>query len=248
MLEAAAAGVWQVPAGECRAQNGFVVHSASGRKLAFGNLAKLAATMPVPDQVRLKERKDWRYIGKPHPIVDLEDIVRGRAIYGIDVVSPGMKYASIERCPVYGGKVKSFDAKAALSVGGVERVVEIPATPMPSGFKPLGGVAVIANDTWSAQQGRQRLKINWDYGPNAVYDTETYRAELEATARQPGKVVRNNGSKVRLGGLFRTASGARADGSTQCGRALGCQQLRDLGADATSGTSAPDRRSGARSE
>jgi isoquinoline 1-oxidoreductase beta subunit len=196
MLEAAAAGVWQVPAGECQAQNGFVVHSASGRKLAFGNLAKLAATMPVPpsNQVRLKDRKDWRYIGKPHPIVDLEDIVRGRAIYGIDVVIPGMKYASIERCPVYGGKVKSFDAEAALSIAGVERVVEIPATPMPSGFKPLGGVAVIANDTWSAQQGRQRLKINWDYGPNAVYDTETYRAELEATARQPGKVVRNNGN------------------------------------------------------
>jgi isoquinoline 1-oxidoreductase beta subunit len=196
MLEAAAAGVWQVPAGECQAQNGFVVHSASGRKLAFGNLAKLAATMPVPpsNQVRLKDRKDWRYIGKPHPIVDLEDIVRGRAIYGIDVVIPGMKYASIERCPVYGGKVKSFDAEAALSIAGVERVVEIPATPMPSGFKPLGGVAVIANDTWSAQQGRQRLKINWDYGPNAGYDTETYRAELEATARQPGKVVRNDGN------------------------------------------------------
>ena len=90
MLEAAAAGIWQVPAGECRAQNGFVVHSASGRKLAFGNLAKLAATMPVPpsNQVRLKDRKDWRYIGKPHPIVDLKDIVRGRAIYGIDVVIP----------------------------------------------------------------------------------------------------------------------------------------------------------------
>ena len=195
MLETAAARAWNVPAAECRAQTGFVVHASSGRKLGFGDLAKLAALMPVPppDQVRLKDRKDWRYIGKPHATVDLEDIVRGRATYGIDIVVPGMKYASIERCPVYGGKVKSFDAKDALTVAGVERVVEIPATPLPSGFKPLGGVAVIANNTWSAQQGRQRLKIEWDYGPNAGHDSTGYRAELEATAREPGKVVRSHG-------------------------------------------------------
>ena len=120
MLEAAAAQTWKVPADECRAQNGLVGHAPSGRKLSFGDLAKLAATMPVPpaSQVRLKDRKDWRYIGKPHPVVDLKDIVRGRATYGIDMVLPGMKYASVERCPVYGGKVKSFDAKAALSVAG----------------------------------------------------------------------------------------------------------------------------------
>jgi isoquinoline 1-oxidoreductase beta subunit len=195
MLEAAAAQTWNVPADECRAQNGLVGHAPSGRKLSFGDLAKLAATMPVPppSQVRLKDRRDWRYIGKPHPIVDLKDIVRGRATYGIDVVVPGMKYASIERCPVYGGKVKSFDAKDALSVTGVERVVEIQATPMPSGFKPLGGVAVIANNTWSAQQGRQSLKIEWEYGPNAGHDSAAYRAELEATAKEPGKIVRNHG-------------------------------------------------------
>src|ERR1700720_1129153 len=195
MLETAAAQTWDIPAGDCQAQNGFVVHTPSGRKLAYGDLAKVAATMPVPpsNQVRLKDRKDWRYIGKPHAIVDLKDIVQGRATYGIDVVIPGMKYASVERCPVYGGKVKSFDAKDALQVAGVERVVEIPATPMPSGFKPLGGIAVIANNTWSAQQGRQRLKIEWDYGPNAGDDSDAYRAELEATAKEPGKVVRNHG-------------------------------------------------------
>jgi isoquinoline 1-oxidoreductase beta subunit len=122
MLETAAAQTWSVPLGECQAQNGFVVHATSGRKLSFGDLAKLAAAMPAPpaDQVRLKDRKDWRYIGKPRAIVDLKDIVRGRATYGIDVVLPGMKYASVERCPVYGGKVKSFDPKDALSVAGVE--------------------------------------------------------------------------------------------------------------------------------
>ena len=195
MLEAAAAQTWNVPVGECRAQNGFVAHAPSGRKLVLwrsrqtrGDDAGAAA-----DQVRLKDRKDWRYIGKPRPIVDLKDIVRGRATYGIDVVIPGMKYASVERCPVYGGKVKSYDPKDALSVAGVERVVEIPATPMPSGFKPLGGIAVIANNTWSAQQGRQHLKIEWDYGPNAGHDSAAYRAELEATAKEPGKVVRNHG-------------------------------------------------------
>jgi isoquinoline 1-oxidoreductase subunit beta len=195
MLETVASQTWNVPAGECRAQAGFVMHAGSGRKLAFGDLAKLAALMPVPpaDQVRLKDRKDWRYIGKPRAVVDLKDIVRGRTTYGIDAVVPGMKYASIERCPVYGGRVKSFDPKDALSVAGVERVVEIPATPIPSGFKPLGGVAVIASNTWSAQQGRQRLKIEWDYGPNAGHDSTAYRAELEATAREPGKVVRNHG-------------------------------------------------------
>jgi len=195
MLETAAAQTWNVPVGECQAQNSFVAHAASGRKLSFGDLAKVAAAMAVPPlrQVRLKDRKDWRYIGKAHPVVDLTDIVRGRATYGIDVVVPGMKFASIERCPVYGGKVKSFDPKDTLSVAGVERVVEIPATPMPSGFKPLGGVAVIANNTWSAQQGRQRLKIEWDYGPNAGHDGTAYRAELEVTAREPGKVVRNEG-------------------------------------------------------
>jgi isoquinoline 1-oxidoreductase beta subunit len=195
MLETAAAQTWNAPASECRAQNSFVVHDPSGRKLPYGQLAPLAAALPAPppDQIRLKDRKDWRYIGKPHPIVDLEDIIRGRATYGIDVVIPGMKYASIERCPVYGGKVKSYDPKDALSVAGVESVVEIPATPMPSGFKPLGGIAVIADNTWSAQQGRQRLKIEWDYGPNAGHDSNSYRAELEATARAPGKVVRNEG-------------------------------------------------------
>jgi isoquinoline 1-oxidoreductase subunit beta len=231
MLETAASQTWDVPTGECHAQTGFVVHAATGRKLAFGDLAKLAALMPVPraDQVRLKDRKDWRYIGKPRPVVDLKDIVRGRATYGIDIVVPGMKYASIERCPVYGGGVTSFDPKDALSVAGVERVVEIPATPMPSGFKPLGGVAVIARNTWSAEQGRQRLKIEWDYGPNAGHDSTTYRAELEATAREPGKVVRNHGdvdnalaSAARrvAADYFVPLSCARTDGGAQRGRAL----------------------------
>src|SRR6202035_1837950 len=167
MLEAAAAHIWGVDANDCRARNHMVVHVPTGRALPFGNVAKVAATLSVPPadhlELRFKPPSERRYIGKPVPIVDLQDIVRGKATYGIDVVLPGMKYASIERCPVYGGSVKSYDAKDALTVAGVERVVEIASTPMPSGFKPLGGIAVIASNTWSAQQGRQRLKIEWDY-------------------------------------------------------------------------------------
>jgi isoquinoline 1-oxidoreductase beta subunit len=196
MLEMAAARIWRVPVAECRARNHQVIDTRTGRKLGYGDLVTMAATLPVPsgDRLRFKEPKSRRYVGKPMPIVDLKDIVRGAAIYGIDVVLPGMKHASIERCPVYGGKVKSFDQSDALTVPGVERVVEIPATPIPSGFRPLGGVAVVASNTWAAQQGRQRLKIEWDYGPNVTHDTTMYRAELEATARRPGRVVRNQGN------------------------------------------------------
>jgi isoquinoline 1-oxidoreductase subunit beta len=195
MLEAAAAQKWRVDATDCQARNHVVVHRPTGRRIGFGHLVKLAATMPVPpaSALRFKTPKERRYVGTPVQIVDLQDIVRGRAIYGIDVVLPGMKYASIERCPVYGGSARSFDPQGALAVPGVERVVEIPATPVPSGFKPLGGIAVIATNTWAAQQGRQKLKIDWDYGPNAGHDTTAYRAQLEAAAKQPGRVVRRQG-------------------------------------------------------
>jgi isoquinoline 1-oxidoreductase beta subunit len=197
MLEAAAAHVWGVNANDCRARNHMIVHVPTGRQLPFGDAAKVAATLeiPTPDHMalRFKPANERRYVGKPIPIVDLNDMVRGKAAYGIDVVLPGMKYASVERCPVYGGKVLTFDAADAMKVPGVEQVVEIPATPVPSGFNPLGGIAVIATNTWSAQQGRQKLKITWDFGPNATHDSSAYRAQLEATAKQPGHVVRNQG-------------------------------------------------------
>jgi isoquinoline 1-oxidoreductase beta subunit len=213
MLEAAAARIWGVDADDCRAQNHVVVHGPSGRRLPFGDLVDVAATLPLPDatslfptghlEVRFKEPSARRYVGHPMPIVDLDDIVRGRAIYGIDVALSGMKYASIERCPVYGGTVKTFDSSGALSVPGVERVVEIKAAPVPSGYLPLGGIAVVASNTWAAQQGRQKLKIEWDYGPNAGHDTTAYRAQLEATARQSGRVAREQGD---VDGALRSAA------------------------------------------
>jgi isoquinoline 1-oxidoreductase beta subunit len=197
MLEDAAAHVWGVDANDCRARNHMVVHTPTGRQLPFGDLAKVAASLPVPPsdhmELRFKQPSERRYVGKPVPIVDLENIVRGKATYGIDIVLPGMKYASIERCLVYGGKVKSFEAADALKVPGVEQVLEVPAAPIPSGYNPLGGIAVIASNTWAAQQGRQKLKIERDFGPNANHDTTSYRAELEATAKRPGRIVRSQG-------------------------------------------------------
>jgi isoquinoline 1-oxidoreductase beta subunit len=207
MLEAAAAHVWNVNAMDCRARNHVIVHVPTGRQLSFGDAARVAATLEIapPDhmELRFKPKSEWRYVGKPVPIVDLDDIIRGKATYGIDVVIPGMKYASVERCPVYGGKAVRYDAAETLKVPGVEQVVEIPATPIPSGYNPLGGIAVIARDTWSAQQGRQKLKITWDFGPNGTHDTNAYRAQLETTAKKPGRVVRNQGD---LDGALAAAS------------------------------------------
>lgn len=197
LLEEAAARIWKVDPATCHAQDHAIVHQPTGRRLGFGDLVSVAATLPMPSsdhmELQFQPKDARRYVGKPVPIVDLADIVRGQAKYGIDLAVPGMKYASIERCPVYGGAAKSYDAKAPLTVRGVERVIEIPAAPVPSGFNPLGGIAVIAGNTWAAQQGREKLNVKWDYGPNAGYDTTAYRAQLEATAKKPGRIMREQG-------------------------------------------------------
>lgn len=196
MLEAAAAKRWGVQVAEVRATNHEVVHATSGRKLGFGDLAADAAAQPVPAiaDLKLKSPKDFRYLGKGQvSIVDLHDITTGKAHYGIDTRLPGMKYAVIARPPVTGGKLKSFDPAEALKIPGVEKVMEVQGWPWPSKFQPLGGVAVIARNTGAAIKGRDALKIEWDDGPNGTYDSVAYRAMLEGAARQPGKVVRNDG-------------------------------------------------------
>ncbi|CCE01560.1 molybdopterin cofactor-binding domain-containing protein [Bradyrhizobium sp. STM 3809] len=196
MLEAAAAQKLGVPASEVKAVNHEVVHSASGKRIGFGELASDAANQPVPavDSIKLKSPRDFRYLGKGQvSIVDLRDITVGKARYGADVRLPGMKYAVIARPPVTGGKVKSFDAAEALKVSGVEQVLEVKGWPWPSKFQPLGGVAVIARNTGAAIKGRDALKVEWEDGPNAAYDSVAYRADLEAAARQPGLVVRQEG-------------------------------------------------------
>jgi len=196
MLEAAAAKKWGVPVSEVKAANHEVVHSASGRHIGFGDLAADAAKEPVPSigSVKLKDPKDFRYLGKGEiGIVDLRDITVGTARYGADVRLPGMKYAIIARPPVTGGKLVSFDGSAAMKVSGVEKVMEAKGWPWPSKFQPLGGVAVIARNTGAAIKGRDALKIVWDDGANAKYESVAYRAELEEASRKPGLVVRKEG-------------------------------------------------------
>ncbi|SCW90726.1 MULTISPECIES: xanthine dehydrogenase family protein molybdopterin-binding subunit [unclassified Pseudomonas] len=196
MLELAAAAQWKVPVGECHAQLHKVLHQPSGRELGYGELAAAASALPVParDSLRLKQPSEFRYIGKEASrAIDGADIVNGRAVFGADVHFDGMLYAVIARPPVYGGKVKSVDSSAALKVPGVLKVVQIEGRPLPSEFQPLGGVAVVAKNTWAAIKGREALKIQWDDGPNAGYDSIAYRKELEAAALKPGKVVRSSG-------------------------------------------------------
>src|SRR5579871_4932648 len=196
MLENAAAKRWSVPVTELKAADHEVVHPASGRRIGFGDLAADAAKQPVPDiaNLKLKDPKDFRYLGKGEvSIVDLRDITVGAAQYGADVRLPGMKYAVIARPPVTGGKLVSFDGADAMKVSGVEKVMEVKGWPWPSKFQPLGGVAVIARNTGAAIKGRDALKIVWDDGANAKYDSVAYRAELEEAARKPGLVVRKEG-------------------------------------------------------
>jgi isoquinoline 1-oxidoreductase beta subunit len=196
MLEMAAAAQWGVDVPEVQAQNHEVVHKPSGRKLGYGELAVAASALPTPppDQVKLKDEAAFRYLGKGNvPIVDLFDITTGRAVYGIDAKLPGMKYAVVARPPVLGGKLASYDATAALKVPGVEKVVVIDGTPPPAKFQPLGGVAVVAANTWAAIKGREALVVHWDDGPHASYDSAAYKSQLEATAGKPGTVARNDG-------------------------------------------------------
>ncbi|MDQ1474206.1 MAG: isoquinoline 1-oxidoreductase subunit beta [Bryobacterales bacterium] len=195
MLVQAAAMQWNVPASECKAHMHEVTHMPSGRKLGYGALAQAAGKLPVPkpEAVQFKPKSEWRYIGKEQQIADLADICSGKAVFGMDVKRPGMLYASVERPPVMGGKVQSFDDKEALKVRGVKQTASIQPFKPPYTFQPLGGVAVIADSTWAAFQGRKKLKVEWNNGPNASHDSDLYKKELLETARKPGKVVRNVG-------------------------------------------------------
>ena len=207
MLEAAAAKRWGVDVSDVEAKNHEVIQKSTGKKLGYGELAADASTMGVPSNVSvektgaatpvslsLKDPSEFRYIGKEGTnIVDGFNITTGRATYGQDVRLPGQKYAVVARPAVMGGKVASYDATDAKKIPGVIQIVEIPAPSYPMKFQPSGGIAVIADNTWAAIQGRKALKINWDDGPHATYDSQAYRAQMEATAKQPGKVLRSDG-------------------------------------------------------
>jgi isoquinoline 1-oxidoreductase beta subunit len=195
MLIRAAAQQWGVPETECTTDLHTVVHAASKRRAGYGELASPASKLTVPkkEELKFKPKNAWRYVGKGTPSYDIVDLCTGKADYGMDARLEGMLYASIEHPPVLGGKVKSFDDKSPLKVAGVRQVVPIdPFTP-PHAYQPLGGLAVIADNTWAALEGRRKLNATWNNGPNAVYSSEQYKKELQETARKPGKVVRNQG-------------------------------------------------------
>ncbi len=156
MLVSAGAERLKVPQSECLAENGFVVHKPSGRKLAYGALANDAAKMVAPSDPVLKQPGEFKLIGKSTPRQDVPLKVNGKAIYGLDVKQPGLLVATVARCPVFGGKVKSFNADRALKVSGVKKVVQMSS-----------GVAVVADGFWAAKKGRDALEITWDEGSMA---------------------------------------------------------------------------------
>lgn len=195
MLRQAAAATWSVDVASCRAENHVIIHQPSGRRLGYGALAEKAAQFPLPDvkTLHFKPESAYKYIGKPVTIVDMDAIVTGATQFGIDVVRPGMVHASIERCPVFGGKVKQFDASQALKVPGVLQVLHVGKAVEPASFNPLAGVAVIATNTWAAQEGRKKLVITWDLGAHATYDSRAMMAHFVAGKGEPAKQLRHRG-------------------------------------------------------
>ncbi len=187
MLVAAAAGIWKVDTGSCRAEKGRVIHQ-SGKSLAYGELVSEAAKLPVPRNVRIKDPKEWKLLGKPMAGLDVPVKVNGTAMYGIDIRPPGMLTAVIERSPVFGGKVAGFDAEQAKKVPGVIDIVRVPS-----------GVAVVAEGFAQAQKARKLLKITWDEGPGASLSTSLIREEYRKLAANPGAVSRKGGrSRKRI--------------------------------------------------
>jgi isoquinoline 1-oxidoreductase beta subunit len=182
MLLQAAATQWKVDKSSCRTENGVIYHDASKRKLTYGNLAEAAAKLPVPQDVPLKDPKQYRIIGKPTKRLDTPDKVNGSAEFGIDVKQPAMLYAVVARCPVFGGKVSSFDATKAKAVPGVKNVVQISS-----------GVAVVAENTWAAMQGRRALDVKWDEGPNAKASSESISQLFADQMAKAGAEARKEG-------------------------------------------------------
>nr|WP_295872013.1 molybdopterin cofactor-binding domain-containing protein [uncultured Chitinophaga sp.] len=197
LLIRAAALQWKVPAEECDTEKGQVVHKGSGKKLDFGALVEAAQSLPVPavSEIKLKDNSRFNMIGKETPIVDLHDIVTGKAVFGIDAVTDGMKIAVIKRCPVVGGAVKSFDDTKARAIPGVIKVIAIKGPGLPATLsKPLSGVAVIAENTWAAIKARDLLEVEWDLGPNAVYDSAQQIEALRQEVTKNGTVRRKRGN------------------------------------------------------
>lgn len=188
MLIAAAAQQWQVPPNECVASNGTITHKLSGRKTSFGKVANGAARMEPPAFVQLKDPKDWKLVGKSVKRVDIPDTVMGRQRYGIDVQLPGMVYAAIAQCPVFGGKVKSVDAAKVQGRRGVNKVL------------PMGDfVAVIADNWWRAKEALNALPVVWDDAGNGKVTSASIMEFLRAGLSQPNAAVAKRAGDVDKG-------------------------------------------------
>ncbi len=182
MLVQAAAEQWQVEPGRCKTSKGEITHAASGRKLSYGEVALAASKLAPPKDVPLKDPKDFAYIGQPTRRLDTPDKVNGKAIYGIDAMLPGMKFATVAACPVFGGKVGKVDDSAAKKVEGVRQVVVLDDM-----------VAVVGDHMWAAKKGLEALKIDWNEGPNAKLSSADIWAHLRAASEKDGAVARSEG-------------------------------------------------------
>ena len=189
MLVQAAANQWKVPASECVAANSVITHKPSGRKVTYGKVAEAAARLEPPKDVKLKDPKEWKLIGKPVKRLDTVDKVNGKQVYGFDLKLPGMLNAAIKDCPVFGGKVKSFDAGRVTSMKGVKKVV------------PVGdsAVAVVAETWWQAKTALDALPIQWDEGPNAKVSQESILATLREGLGAPQAFVGNQNGDIKAG-------------------------------------------------
>jgi isoquinoline 1-oxidoreductase beta subunit len=180
MLVRAAARRWNVAPGQLRVERGWVTDGT--RKVSYGELAAAAQELPAPKTVALRAAKDWKIIGKPTRRLDSPEKITGKARFGLDVTFPGLRTAVVARAPVFGAKVRSFDAAEAKGRPGVEQVVQVPS-----------GVAVVARDFWSAKLGRDALRVEWDLGPGAALDTVGLTARYRELARTPGKTAETRG-------------------------------------------------------
>ena len=194
MLIAAAAQSWNVDPQACRAEKGFVIHAASGRRASYGSLAEAASAIAPPKDIPLKDPKDFTLVGKPTHRLDTPSKTNGTAQFGLDVYIPGMLTAVVARAPVFGGKVVSFNADKAKAIPGVVNVVQVPS-----------GVAVIAKGFWPAKLGREKLEITWDDGPGAAISTVEMRKKYSAMSKTPGAVARKVGDPAAaLAGAAKT--------------------------------------------
>jgi isoquinoline 1-oxidoreductase beta subunit len=192
MLIAAAAQGWNLPAGDCYAKSHAVYNRIDDRSFQFGELVAKASELPVPEDPVLKSKDQFRYIGKPLQRHDQDEMVVGKRIYGADVKVPGVKYAAIRHIPVLGGSIKSMDKSKALAMPGVVDVVVIPRFENPYGS--IGGVAVVADNSWIAQQALEKLGIEFEAGDNGSYDTTAYKKELVRRVEAPAKTEFEKGS------------------------------------------------------